>query len=131
MDATQPLRIPRQAPVPLATGSANTITIFVFLRAVPNPGWRILCHRHSELPMQAACCQEIEGLKPVGNIHHPPTIITRPPMLARRLFPLSAPKPIRRPKIPIPSRRISIMPREPIRDAVFAWGNLLAPLPCT
>jgi hypothetical protein len=61
----------------------------------------------------------------VETIHHRPTNITRPPMLTRRLFPLSAPKPINRTaNIPSPSRRISIMPRTPIRGAVFAcaWG---------
>jgi hypothetical protein len=79
----------------------------------------------------AARCQETEGLKPVGSIHIHRWILRGHPCWLGACSPFQPQKPITRPKVPIPSRRIDTMPRKPIRDAVFAWGNLLAPLPCT
>ena len=80
----------------------------------------------------AAYCQAIVVLKRVGTTSPPAEIhdaaAHAPPALVPRSSP---PKPMTPTDDAVLARQIDIMPSIGIRDAVFAWGNLLTPWPGT
>ena len=82
----------------------------------------------------AAGCQALDALKPVGTAsHYPPKIMTRPPHAGSALVPPFNARPITRPPswgFAGPCSTHLYLPRRPIREAVFAWPNLLCTPEC-